>query len=153
MGIPEWKAYEIRIPSDDINHPAIGAVIVKEWGFSERVADCVLRHNIGGFTVEECILLKINPVPEKDCAPVTPEEKVVHYADHLMLLERLKLDPLRDPQAPAKASLSWLNHYLMERANMKIDVDNPIVQREVILNNELKKYLRALDYPPRAKEE
>ena len=137
--IPEWR---IKIPSDDINHPVLGAMIVKEWGFSDEVAECVLRHNIGQFTVEECILLKISPVPEKDCTPITCEEKVVAYADHLFLWKRLKLDPLRDPQAPAKACLPWLKYYFMERANMKIEIDNPIVQREVALNNELKKYLK-----------
>jgi len=140
--IPEWRGYGIKVPSDDINHPVLGALIVKKWGFSDEVADCVLRHNIGGFTVEECILLKVNPLPEKDCTPTTDEEKVVHYADHLMLLKRFKLDPLKDPQASAKACHPWLKYYFAERANMKIEIDNPIVQREVMLNNELKKYLK-----------
>jgi len=144
--IPEWKAYGIRIPSDDINHPSTGAIIVKKWSFSDEVADCVLRHNIGCFTVEECRLLKVNPVPEEDCAPITCEEKVVHYADHLMLLKRLELDPLKDSQASAKACLPWLKYYFMERANMKIEVDDPIVQREVALHNELKRYLENLDW-------
>jgi len=144
--IPGWKAYGIRIPSDDINHPVTGAIIAKSWGFSDEVADCVLRHNIGAFTVEDCTLLRIKPLPEKDCAPVTREEKIVHYADHLMLLKKLKLDPLKDQAAPAKACLPWLRHYFKERANMKIEIDNPIAQREVGLNNELKKYLRNLSY-------
>jgi len=142
--IPEWKVHGIKIPSDDINHSATGAMIVKEWGFSGKVADCVLRHNIGGFTVEECKLLKMDPVPEKDCTPITLEEKVVHYADHLMLLKRLKLDPLRDPYASAKACLPWLKYYFMKRANMTIDIRNATVQREVALNNELEKYLKTL---------
>ncbi len=140
--IPEWRGYGIEVPSDDINHPVLGAMIAKKWGFSDEVADCVLKHNIGGFTVEECILLKVEPVPEKDCTPITDEEKVVHYADHLMLLKRFGLDPLKDPQASAKACLPWLKYYFAERANMKIEIDNPIVQREVMLNNELKKYLK-----------
>ena len=145
--IPEWRVYGIKIPSDDINHPTIGEAIVRKWGFSEEVSDCVLRHNIGGFTVEECILLKVSPVPEKDCTPMTYEEKVVHYADHLMLLDRLKLDPLKDPQASAKACLPWLNYYFIKRANRKLEIDDPIPQREVRLNNELKKYLKALRHP------
>jgi len=140
--IPEWRGYGINVQSDDINHPVLGAMIAKKWGFSDKVADCVLRHNIGGFTVEECTLLKVNPVPEKDCAPITDEEKVVHYADHLMLLKRFNLDPLKDPQASAKACLPWLKYYFAERANMKIEIGDPIVQREVILNSELKKYLK-----------
>ena len=89
-------------------------------------------------------MLKINPILEEDCAPVSCEERVVHYADHLMLLNRLKLDPLRNPQAPAKECLPWLNHYSMKRADMKIEIDNPIVQRELILNDEMKKYLKTL---------
>ena len=145
--IPEWRVYRIKIPSDDINHPTIGEVIVRKWGFSEEVSNCVLRHNVGGFTVEECILLRVSPIPEKDCAPMTYEEKVVHYADHLMLLDRLKLDPLKDPQASAKACLPWLNHYFMKRAGKKLEIDDPIPQREVRLNNELKKYLKALRHP------
>lgn len=146
--IPEWRLYGIKIPSDDINHPVIGAVIAKKWGFSDDVADCVLRHNIGGLTVEECTLLKVNPPPEKDCTLMTYEEKVVHYADHLMLLDRLKLDPLKDPQASAKACLPWLNYYFINRANKKIEIDDPIPQREVALNNELKRYLGSLRYMP-----
>jgi putative nucleotidyltransferase with HDIG domain len=146
--IPEWRVYGIKIPSDDINHPTIGGAIVGMWGFSEEVSNCVLRHNIGGFTVEECVLLNVDPVPEKDCAPMTYEEKIVHYADHLMLLDRLKLDALKDTQASAKACLPWLNYYFIRRANKRIEIDDPIPQREVALNNELKKYLKALERLP-----
>lgn len=140
--IPGWEHLGIRIPTDDINHPMTGALVVKEWGFSDKVTDCVLKHNIGGFTIEECTALKVNPIPEKDCAPITAEEKVVHYADHLMFLKRAKLDPLKDPQASAEAVLPWLRYYFMERAHRKIELGDPIVQREVKLNNELKRYLR-----------
>jgi putative nucleotidyltransferase with HDIG domain len=142
--IPGWKDFGIKVPADDINHPMTGAVIAKEWGFGERVADCVLKHNIGGFTLDECKLLNVHPLPEKDCRPVLPEEKVVHYADHLMLLKRIRLDPQADPQASARAVLPWLRYYFKERANRRIELDDPIVQREVELNDELKGYLRSV---------
>ncbi|MFB0502208.1 MAG: hypothetical protein ACETWE_00040, partial [Candidatus Bathyarchaeia archaeon] len=88
------------------------------------------------------------PIPGKDCTPMTYEEKIVHYTDHLMLLDKLKLDPLKDPQASAKACLPWLNHYFIKRANRKLEIKDPIPQREVKLNNELKKYLKALRHQP-----
>jgi putative nucleotidyltransferase with HDIG domain len=140
--IPGWEQFGIKIPSDDINHPITGALIVKEWGFSDKIADCVLRHNIGGFTIEECKLLKVNPIPEKDCTPTTVEEKIVHYADLLMLLKRLKLNPLKDPQAIAKAVFPWLNFYFKVRANKEIEINHPTIQREVNLHNKFKKYLK-----------
>lgn len=139
--VPGWEQYEIKIPSDDINHPMVGAIIVKEWGFSDKIFDCVLRHNIGGFTVEECRLLKLDPIPEKDCTPMTIEEKLVHYADHLMLLKRVEMNPLKDPQATAKACFPWLKFMFKERAGLNIEIDHPTLQREVDLSNELKKYL------------
>lgn len=142
--IPGWRDFGIRVPADDINHPMTGAVIAKEWGFGDRVADCVLKHNIGGFTLEECKVLNVHPLPEKDCRPVLPEEKVVHYADHLMLLKMIRFDPLTDSQASAKAVLPWLRYYFKERANKRIELDDPIVQREVELNDELKGYLRSV---------
>lgn len=140
--LPEWKPYGIRFPSDDINHPTLGTVIVKDWGFSDEVVTCVLRHNIGGFTVEESKLLKIVPLPEKDLTPHSPEEKIVHYADHLALLMRLKLNPLEDPSASAKAVFPWLRYHFMNRANMDIEMGHPLVKKEASLNNELKKYVK-----------
>jgi len=142
--VPGWEIYGIRIPTDDINHPMAGAVVVEAWGFSDAVTDCVLRHNIGGFTVEECRLLGVRPIPRKDCAPVTWEEKAVHYADHLMLLRRLGLDALNDPEASAKACLPWLRYYFMERAGTRIGLDHATVQREAALSRQLGGYLRAL---------
>lgn len=138
--IPGWEGSGIIVPQDDINHPVLGAIMAKGWGFNEPVADCVLRHNIGGFTIEECITLKVEPTPWKDCTPTTFEEKIVRYADHLMLLKRLRMDPFQDPQVSARACLPWLNYYFTSRAGKQLDIENPIVQREVTLSKELAKY-------------
>jgi putative nucleotidyltransferase with HDIG domain len=140
--LPEWKPYGIKFPSDDINHPSLGEIIVRDWGFTQEVADCVLKHNIGGFTLSECKLLKIDPMPTKDCAARTLEQKVVHFADHLILLERIKINPFEDPQASAGAVFPWLRYNFAERANMNITIDSPVVQREVTLNRELCKYVK-----------
>lgn len=77
MALRHIGSYGLKTLSDDINHPVLSAITVRKWGFSDEVANCVLRHNIGGFTIEECELLNVNPTPEKDCSPVTYEEKVV----------------------------------------------------------------------------
>ena len=63
-----WEAYGIKVPTDDIDYPSRGSAVAKRLRFSEKVVDCVLRHDAGGFTIEECKILKINPLPEKDCA-------------------------------------------------------------------------------------
>ena len=104
----------------------------------------MLRHDSGGFTIEECKLLKITPSLEKDCVPVTNEEKVVHYADHLIFLMRLNLDPLNDPQASVKPCFPLLRHHFMTRANIRLEIDSPVVKREVQINNEMKRYYQAL---------
>ncbi|MEM2123212.1 MAG: HDIG domain-containing protein [Candidatus Bathyarchaeia archaeon] len=145
LTIPGWEGSGIIVPSDDINHPMLGALIVEKWGFSDRISDCVLRHNIGCFTVAECKLLGVDPVPRKDCMPITIEEKIVHYSDHLMLLKRLRYDPLKDPEASAKACLPWLKHYFKERTGIVINMDHPTVQRELEIHNAFKKYLERLD--------
>jgi putative nucleotidyltransferase with HDIG domain len=142
--IPEWEGSGIIVPSDDINHPMLGALLVEKWGFSERISDCVLKHNIGCFTVTECKLLKVNPIPRKDCTPITIEEKIVHYADHLMLLKRLGYNPLKDPNASAKACLPWLKHFFRERTGIEINIDHSTVQRELELHRSFKKYLKRL---------
>ncbi|MEM4246692.1 MAG: HD domain-containing protein [Candidatus Bathyarchaeia archaeon] len=147
-----WERSGITVPEDDINHPVLGALLAREWGFGEAVVDCVLRHNIGGFTVEECVMLGVEPTPWKDCTPTTIEEKVVRYADHLLLLERLGMDPFSDPQASARACLPWLNHYFTSKVGRRLEVDDPVVQREVALSAELAEYgrraLSSLKGPP-----
>lgn len=142
VDVPGDKLHE-NMPSDQISHPMLGAAIAEEWGFSDEVASCVLRHN-PGFTVEQCKLLKISPIPKKDCAPVTNEERIVHYADHLLFFKELKLNPVEEPQAPAKAFFPWLKYYFMERANTKIGIDHPLLQREVLLNKALNRYVTRL---------
>lgn len=69
-----------RARSHDIHHALAGVTIGSELGFSEPLLAIIERHIGAGITAAEAERLGL---PKKDYLPVTPEEKIVSYADNL----------------------------------------------------------------------
>jgi len=61
-----------------IGHAQAGAALLRANGWPEAVCRVVERHTGAGLTADECALLGLLP---RDCGPVTPEERLVSYAD------------------------------------------------------------------------
>jgi uncharacterized protein len=73
-----------RSVTHGIGHAQAGAALLRAEGWPEAVCRIVERHTGAGLTAEECALLGLLP---RGCVPVTPEERLVAYAD-----KRLKGD-------------------------------------------------------------
>jgi len=69
-----------RARSHDIHHALAGVKIGRELGFSEQLIAIIERHIGAGITAAEAGRLGL---PCKDYLPITPEEKIVSYADNL----------------------------------------------------------------------
>jgi uncharacterized protein len=69
-----------RARSHDIHHALAGVSIGRELGFSEPLLAIIERHIGAGITAPEAERLGL---PKRDYLPITPEEKIVSYADNL----------------------------------------------------------------------
>ena len=69
-----------RARSHDIRHALAGVTIGKDLGFSEPLLAIIERHIGAGITADEAERLGL---PKKAYLPLTPEEKIVSYADNL----------------------------------------------------------------------
>ena len=69
-----------RSRSHDIRHALAGVKIGRELGFPERLLSIIERHIGAGITADEAERLGL---PKKEYLPLTPEEKIVSYADNL----------------------------------------------------------------------
>ena len=70
-----------RCRTNNIDHAIVGAKMLKELGFSDKVSNIALRHIGAGIPKEEAKLLGL---PPKDYIPLTLEEKIVAHADNLV---------------------------------------------------------------------
>ncbi len=70
-----------RSRTHDIAHALAGVEIGRSLGFSEQLLLIIERHIGAGITASEALRLGL---PEKDYLPLTPEEKIVSYADNLI---------------------------------------------------------------------
>ncbi len=70
-----------RSRTHGIEHAIAGVEIGGLLGFSEAVLQIIERHIGAGITAAEAVRLGL---PEKDFLPLTPEEKIVSYADNLV---------------------------------------------------------------------
>jgi uncharacterized protein len=69
-----------RSRSHDVHHAIAGVQIGRELGFPEPLLSIIERHIGAGITAAEAERLGL---PKKDYLPLTPEEKLVSYADNL----------------------------------------------------------------------
>lgn len=75
-----------RSTTHGIGHAQAGAALLRADGWDEAVCRIVERHTGAGLTADECALLRLVP---RDCVPVTPEERLVAYADKLVAGDRV----------------------------------------------------------------
>lgn len=71
-----------RSRTHGILHAIAGVEIAGELGLSGKLAKIIERHIGAGITAAEAARLGL---PKKDYIPITPEEKIVSYADNLTL--------------------------------------------------------------------
>jgi uncharacterized protein len=69
-----------RARTHGIEHAIAGVEIGRSMGFPEPLLCIIERHIGAGITAPEARRLGL---PEKDYLPLTPEEKIVSYADNL----------------------------------------------------------------------
>jgi len=67
-----------RSVTHGIGHAQAGAAICRALDLGEPVVRIVERHTGAGLSADDCVLLGLDPV---ECIPVTPEERLVAYAD------------------------------------------------------------------------
>ncbi|MEN6342858.1 MAG: HDIG domain-containing metalloprotein [Methanospirillum sp.] len=75
-----------RSVTHGIGHAQVGAALLRVGGWSEAICRVVERHTGAGLTADECALLGLLP---RDCVPVTPEERLVAYADKRLQGDRV----------------------------------------------------------------
>jgi uncharacterized protein len=75
-----------RCKSHGVEHAVIGGKIAREMGLPENVARIIERHIGAGLTASEAEKFGL---PAKDLLPLTPEEKIVSYADNLTIGSRM----------------------------------------------------------------
>ncbi len=75
-----------RSVTHGIGHAQEGGRISRTLGLGEPIARIVERHTGAGLSADDCILLGLEPI---DCIPVTPEERLVAYADKRLRGDRV----------------------------------------------------------------
>jgi len=70
-----------RSRTHGIEHAVAGVEIAKRLGFSDQIILIIERHIGSGITAAEAVRLGL---PCKEYVPLTPEEKIVSYADNLV---------------------------------------------------------------------
>lgn len=70
-----------RARTHGIGHAVAGAELARSLGLSDSLVAIIERHIGAGITAAEARRLGL---PEKDYLPLTPEEKIVSYADNLV---------------------------------------------------------------------
>jgi uncharacterized protein len=70
-----------RSKTHDFKHALIGGKILRQRGFSEKLARICETHILGGLDKQDAIKVGL---PEKDYLPITLEEKIICLADKHM---------------------------------------------------------------------
>ena len=111
-----------RSKTHGIEHGVVGAEILRELGFDERLALIAERHIGAGITKEEAIELGL---PPKDYLPVTLEEKIVAHADNLIFgTERVEIDAV------------------IKKFEKRLGKHHPSIRRIILLNDEINSLLK-----------
>ncbi len=70
-----------RSKTHGIGHALAGVEIARSLGFSDALTGIIERHIGAGITAAEAVRLGL---PDRNYLPLTPEEKIVSYADNLI---------------------------------------------------------------------
>lgn len=71
-----------RCKANGVEHVVVGAEMARRLGAREEVVRAVERHIGAGIPKEEAVKIGL---PARDFIPISPEEKIVAYADNLVL--------------------------------------------------------------------
>lgn len=108
-----------RCKTNSIDHAIVGAKMLKELGFSDKVSNIALRHIGAGIPKEETKLLGL---PPKDYIPISLEEKLVAHADNL---------------------IHWSSEvdidFVIKKWEKKLGKNHPSIPRLIKLHNEITK--------------
>ncbi|XRP96240.1 TIGR00295 family protein [Methanocaldococcus sp. 16A] len=111
-----------RSKTHGIEHGIVGAEILRELGFDEKLALIAERHIGAGITKEEAIELGL---PPKDYLPITLEEKIVTHADNLIFgTKRVEIDDV------------------IKKFEKKLGENHPSIKRIILLNEEINNLLK-----------
>ncbi|XRO75440.1 TIGR00295 family protein [Methanocaldococcus sp. 28A] len=111
-----------RSKTHGIEHGVVGAEILRELGFDEKLALIAERHIGAGITKEEAIELGL---PPKDYLPITLEEKIVAHADNLIFgTKRVEIDDV------------------IKKFEKKLGENHPSIKRIILLNEEINNLLK-----------
>ena len=111
-----------RSKTHGIEHGVVGAEILRELGFDEKIALIAERHIGAGITKEEAIELGL---PPKDYIPITLEEKIVAHADNLIFgTKRVEIDDV------------------IKKFEKKLGKNHPSIKRIIMLNDEINNLLK-----------
>ncbi len=111
-----------RSKTHGIEHGVVGAEILRELGFDEKIALIAERHIGAGITKEEAIELGL---PPKDYIPITLEEKIVAHADNLIFgTKRVEIDEV------------------IKKFEKKLGKNHPSIKRIILLNDEINNLLK-----------
>jgi len=141
LSISIFGKINATFPDDVLLHGIYGVELAKEMGLPKSVQLIVLRHEIIAITRDERAKLGILPLPPEDTIPVTWEEKAVMYADGLLfLVSTAGLDLWKDPEAPAKGLIGFLQGTIGKLSKEPITLKHTVLQRANRLNAELKEF-------------
>ncbi len=94
-----------RSITQDVRHASVGAALLREQGWDERIVLAVERHTGGGIDAADAKALGL---PVKDYTPVTLEERIVCHADNLYSADRrLGLKELRAKYEAKRLPAAW----------------------------------------------
>ena len=106
-----------RSKTHEIDHAVVGAEIAREMGLPESLVDVIEVHIGAGIPAEEAVELGL---PEKHFFAETLEEKIVAYADKLIMGRR---------EVPFQATV--------DSFALKLGEDHPSIDRLWTLHNEM----------------
>lgn len=106
-----------RSKTHEIDHAVVGAEIAREMGLPESLVDVIEVHIGAGIPAEEAVELGL---PEKHYFAETLEEKIVAYADKLIMGRR---------EVPFQATV--------DSFALKLGEDHPSIDRLWTLHNEM----------------
>jgi len=111
-----------RSKTHGIEHGVVGAEILRELGFDEKLALIAERHIGAGITKGEAIDLGL---PPKDYIPITLEEKIVAHADNLIFgTKRVEINDV------------------IKKFEKRLGRNHPSIKRIILLNDEINNLLK-----------
>jgi len=134
----------IAFTGDDTSpeHCALGADFLRKRGYSEAVARCVERHEMGGITREEAVVFAFPRPLRATYLPETLEEKIVAFADLMYFtVVEAQQDPWADHGAAARALHQYADDCYRKQTGNGVPDDHGVFTRATRLTDELIPYL------------